>query len=717
MPSPFAKYTGEQIQPINYLRENAEMARMQYETLANLGKQIGEGVSGYYQGQREKEKAAIFAENILGKYLTVNKELDKNEPEISETAPSHVRDLWKKSQSQPDGLRGVASTDLQAFLTLQDKFEKETAVEDERKYRRRADARAEAELTLKKNEFEQRKTETRRNYLLAVREFEEKVANNKSQKDIQLSRLLMEQALQAAKLSLAPQEFELLKAQVEAAKNATSKGGLELKKAQDAYDAESALLRASQTVPRTEDVESVVGQTAVFINPEGEVEWTEDLAATLKERGFTMDEIRKTEAPVTAVSISNSIARTLTGDNTFDASKDAVTNPSSKKGEFVKRMYRSLLEFRPDKADEIDKAFRYNAETKGLNKDVELNKSTYDFAVKFLNAEDFQKWAKEKYKIKGGEAIVAPSPVKKVDVMWTDDVYGTTSRLKNNFQYAMEVYESAKSNWESAHEGSTPFPMTFPTMAKALGIWGDWTPVVTPTGIMVQSPDGKQMMTENEWRGMTQAKPQITSEWQAKEARYNNHLRTMFRVNPETGQLSGEKVGNYELVYTAGINNPQNLAAASPAIDLEKAQQDTIDVKGALLGIDVQVEGLKAMWDEASFFEAFKFTSEWKNAYEAKQRNLEANFRKLLIAPGTETEKDADRLAVQMAQPSFLLLLKDSELAKSILDDTKNYILSRGKQRLGTYGIEIRGGDKQTLSGLTAEQFMEKYKQFLSKPK
>lgn len=716
MPSPFQKYQGEQIQPINILPYTAQIGETLSRGIEKFGENISKGLTAYKQDQEQKALLAADAEAAISKYLRINPEIDQNEPELSETAPSHIRDIYKKAQSQPDGLLGLASTDLMSFAKNNQQYKVEQQQDFENGLKTRAADLAQSQFELQEKQVKHQKKVTADNYQLAVKNYEWTVQSGKDRLEIDRANAQVQQALSAAKLALSPKEWELLDAQVKASVQqsraaglAVDKGQLDLDTAKSAAQAKQATLDAGYTVPRDEDKYIVVGRSGVYIDPDGNVVWAEDLDKELKDRGFTEDQVTKTTAPVVASSVSSSIAQKLSGDPKFNPDLDAVNNSSGRKKEFILGMYKAMLEFKPDKAAQIDKAFRWNPNTKTLNSDVELNTDTYNNAVKLLQSEDFQGWATKKYGITKGEAVVAPVPTKTVTVTWEGERYGTTRVIKNNFQYAMEVYEQARANWEEANPNNkNKFPMTWQDTSKALGIWGDWTPVVTGGGVMLQSPDGKQIIPEQQWLGMSNAANTPKSQWEMEGMRYSNFLRPYFRVT-EKG-IEGKTVGDFVIRYDVGVRSPDNLVAASPAVDLGKSQTDIMDVERALFTISTGMTSLKEMWKEQPMGEAFKPTSQWQKKYEATQRNVEAAFRKVLLAPGTETEKDADRLAIQMAAPDFILLLSDTKLAQEILDDTRAYLEGAAATRLSGYGMSVTPAKVNAQGQMTEAQFLEKWK-------
>jgi len=129
MASPFQKYQGEQVQPINILPYTGAMAENTIKAFSEIGKEIGSSINYNKQKAEEKKKAAYIANGVIQRYIEQDGPEDDATGEVtyklSDTAPSHIKDLYSKSQKQPDGVEGISTTDLMGFLTLEQKHQEE----------------------------------------------------------------------------------------------------------------------------------------------------------------------------------------------------------------------------------------------------------------------------------------------------------------------------------------------------------------------------------------------------------------------------------------------------------------------------------------------------------------------------------------------------------------------------------------------------------------
>lgn len=143
MASPFQKYQSEQVQPINILPYTGAMAEQTYKTLAGVGKDIGDSLEKYNYGVKQREEMAKVSQGVIGEHLerVMDEESQDDVVRLKETAPAHIKDLYKKAEKQGNGdwvvgLGGLSNTDFSAFGTLQTKWEKDEQV----KYQKTTDA-------------------------------------------------------------------------------------------------------------------------------------------------------------------------------------------------------------------------------------------------------------------------------------------------------------------------------------------------------------------------------------------------------------------------------------------------------------------------------------------------------------------------------------------------------------------------------------------------
>lgn len=189
MPSPFSKYTGEQIQPINYLPYTGEMARQRYESISNLGKGIAEGIKNYRQASDERENLAEVAKGVIGEFVTQ----DFQNPEDKATfipkadAPIHHQDLIKEALKAGDGdigagLSAMPISKLRAWTTLHTKYISDVRLEAENALKREG-------IQVQKDDlaFREKTAEAQNQYnkdLLTLKQKEHELARKQHQQNL-----------------------------------------------------------------------------------------------------------------------------------------------------------------------------------------------------------------------------------------------------------------------------------------------------------------------------------------------------------------------------------------------------------------------------------------------------------------------------------------------------------------------------------------------------
>lgn len=135
MASPFQRYQSEQIQPINILPYTQAMAENTTKAMTSLGKDIGDSIAKYGQSVQQRDEMAKVFSGIINENLetVMDEESQDDVTRLKETAPSHIRDLYKKAEKQGNGdwlagLSGLSNTDFKAVVTLQQKYDKDEAI-------------------------------------------------------------------------------------------------------------------------------------------------------------------------------------------------------------------------------------------------------------------------------------------------------------------------------------------------------------------------------------------------------------------------------------------------------------------------------------------------------------------------------------------------------------------------------------------------------------
>lgn len=706
MPSPFTRYQGEQVQQINILPYTAGIAENIRKGIAD----IGEGLGAYqnYQAKKteEKGKATYLANSVLQQYMEQDGPEDDATGEIAykpkADAPQHIVELWKKSQKQPDGVEGVSTTDLTSFLTVHAKYEQD----DENRFNRKAKERGlefEAEkLRLAQEEAKSRITAQEQDYKFKVRDLEWRISRGEKGDELDALKLQLERDRLGLEKSLGPARLKLLEAEARVAgAKATS-----TERALSTEEARELMIQTRQGIVPTEKV-TVKGQKEVrsgwLETPDNQYDWYDDIDKFLKESGLKVEDVTGTgEQKVTP--FSTTIARTLSGDAQFDPTIPAVNNTSKNKKQFVQGVYEQLVRNFPDQRATIDHQFKWNASAKGENKDVELDTARYDIAVKYANTKQFQEAAGKSLGIKPEVAKPVPrTPPTGVRIISEEkSVVGTSKEIvayKTDQRMVDEAYDSAFKVFKDRNQ---PFPMTRDDAYKVFGLFGGMRRWQTESGKVMYTNEKGETKSQDELEGMGLTRTP-TTEAGMKRQGANNYFRQF------VGE--GRTYGNY--VFKAKTNNKEDPMSEMPIINAEKAQEEltqlTIDIDKA----DKYIDNMVNLWKTKQWYENLPLIgARWETEYTTYQRGLET-FRKNFIAPGTETEKDAQRLGDMMAEPTFWRNLQDVDKILETLELTRSLIADSAKVKADAIGIEIKPTKGMT-SGMSKEQASKRIEQIVA---
>lgn len=669
MASPFTRYQTEQVPQINILPYTAANAESIRKGIADLGAGIGKGLEGYYQQRQVKEQAASLAQGILNKYIEQDGPEDEATGEvtykISDTAPSHIKDLYKQVEKQPDGAMGLATTDLNTFLTLEQKHRDEKAVEFEQNYKTQLVEIQKGQADLAKQQLAHTVQVHKDN--LALKEKELALATEASER---------------ANISAQMEQIKLSKAQAE----------IELNDAMG-YVSPVEMVTQYGVSERRQGV-----LRSPFFYDEFKVD---DIDAFLKESGLKV--AKKQAEDSTQQSYAAALAQTLSGDSTFNPALSATENQSTKKRDFVRAVYEQLIKEYPDKKDIIDHKFRWNEKAKGLNVEVELDSKTYDTAMQFFKTDDFQSRVGKRLgvKVKPQTPVVLPNEVEiiseeKVGMGITREVV----RFKDSKEMADEAYELTRAKFA---EMNAPMPLSKDDAYKIFNIYGGWTEIKLPSGQKALT-NGKEMIPLSSGGSISPTAGPKKTEAEMKAQAANNFLSFYQQPTKTTDgkTVAGKRVGNYII----GINATDTTDPLSQMalINPEKAQETVTETEQMLFRSDSYIDKMKSMWGDASWLQAFAVTgSDWNTQYTTLQRGLET-FRKSFIAPGTETERDADRLADLMAQPTFTaLLFRDPKVMQETLELTRGILHFSAKSKLEGYGFTLNRADGKPMFNNEAE--------------
>lgn len=138
MASPFAKYTGEQVQPINILPYTAQIA----DTLRQGGASLAKGIERYRASQEERDQLAEVASGIIGKYVEqdLQNPEDRESYKASDNAPEHSAKLINEALKEGDGdvgrgIAGVPLSKLRAWASLEQRHEQAVQRDTENRFK------------------------------------------------------------------------------------------------------------------------------------------------------------------------------------------------------------------------------------------------------------------------------------------------------------------------------------------------------------------------------------------------------------------------------------------------------------------------------------------------------------------------------------------------------------------------------------------------------
>ena len=760
MASPFSKYTGEQVQPINILPATTEMARQRYESIANFGKEIGSAIEKYGLKNQERVKNSMFAAGIIGKFLEAPEELTDeqdrpNAPVLSETAPAHIKQLYKKAESEGNGdwvsgMSGVSGLELESFLGLQAKYEKEEEIKFNRDMQTKGYELQLAGQKLQEDKFAVDKKRAEVDLDAAVFALNRAKTTAASQDELVALQIAAEKAKQAFAALANPVELEAKKKQLQLADfEIASKQRLE-----DAAKGIEAIKRAEVPTTKTETFvfpeKKVAGQVLIR-NPDGSEVYQDsgDIEAILKQidPSLTLKDIDNDGLPDAVKAVEGGaippevqIARRLTGDNSYEvgdkASSAKFSSPNSN-AMFTKSMYdfvvknAARLGMSPEQVEMFKKDMLTNPTTGKPDATLGGNTTSaaqYEKMVKWFKSPTVQGLLSEQFK-----PVPMYSKADKIQVMYASPYASEGSITKTTEINQKDVWRAkfakVKSEFDAAKK---PFYLTERDMFKAIGVFGNYTPVKMPNGTeMWEAPDGK-LITEEEFLrlGSRQSTKEPTTEWEAKRMIHNNFLQEYLpQVKKDTngkvvGIEGGKDLGNgYNMYFVGNKKTPIDPAMpvnSATSTNFEKTVETVAQLETDVLKSDKFVDNMLELWDKAGPLDAsvlIWFGGRWGKQYTANQRGLET-FRKYFLAPGTETEKDADRLADLMAQPSFAgwrnkdVMKETLEIARSLIvegmrieAETKGFVLTKDGQPIRSMSPEERTAARARIAQLNGVSY------------
>lgn len=760
MASPFSKYTGEQVPQTNILPAYTEMARQRYESIAGFGKDIANALTKYQAKNDERQKNSMFAANTIAEFLEAPEELTDeqdrpNAPVLSATAPSHIARLYKKAESEGNGdwvsgLSGVSGLELEAFLEMQAKYKVEDRQRKEDAFRDAGFKLQQAGHQLQVDRFGVDKKRAELDYDAALFALSRAKSTSASQDELIALQISAEKAKQAFAALANPVELD--------AKIKTGRLlDLELQgktRLEDAAKGIEAIKRAEVPTSKTETFiypeKKIAGQVLIK-NPDGSEVYQDsgDIEAILKQVDPSLtlrdidadglpDAVKAVEGGAIAPEIQ--IARKLTGDASYevgDKSSTAKFSSPNSNAAFTKSMYDFIvnnaarLGMSPEQIEMFKKDMLINPTTGKPDASLGGNTNSaaqYEKMAKWFKSPTVQGLLSEQFK-----PVPMYSKADKITVMYASPYVSEGSTTKTTNINEKEVWRAkfakVKSEFDAAKK---PFYLTERDMFKAIGVFGNYTPMKMPNGTeMWEAPDGK-LITEEEFLrlGSRQGIKEPKTEWEAKQMIHNNFLQGYLpEVKKDaSGKVvaveGGKDLGNGYNMYFVG-NRKTPIDPAMPVnsatnTNFDKTVETVAQLETDILKSDKFVDNMLNLWDEAGPLDAsvlIWFGGRWGKQYTAQQRGLET-FRKYFLAPGTETEKDADRLADLMAAPSFAgwrnkdVMKETLEIARSLIvegmrieAETKGFVLTKDGQPIRSMTPEERTANRARIAQLNGVSY------------
>ena len=702
MPSPFAKYTGEQVQQINILPAVAQIG----ESLRKGISDLGAGAAAYIEGKRKHEEAGAMATSMLSKYIVSDPRDDSgNLRMIAENAPAHAVVALKKAQAigkatsglEDDfesGFSGLGAGDIRGYLSAEELHRDDQKTKFSQDLQTKGYQLQQAASALQQKIYDQGVATESQNYLFKVREFEWNSKRGATADEIAKGTFELAKIRAGLEEKLNPKQLELLSAQVLLAEQAGAKGKEEAELRKFDREARQAAGQVDPTVTTEELVPLPNGRITAGIVRSGELyDWTPDIDSYLQDLGLTREQVTNT-SPLGSVEggvpLFNKLAQKLSGDNDFNPNLPPTVNKSFKKTDFVRNVYDSLIAAYPDKKEVIDHQFKWNEQAGGNNKLVELNTERYNTAVKWLQAPSFQKHLQLKFGMESPVEVKTEAPRNVQIISEGETVQGFTTEsvtmVKTNVRLWGEGYDKVAAEFKAANGRGAP--MTKEEFYMSVGAWGGYHRYQVDSGdfMYVNPKDANGIpMTEAQFQGRVKARGGA----QTTEQRVQNAMNQWLGSYGGKGKDIG---GGIVVKFNAADESNPIASYKSASTNLGEPQEEARKAMGDITKVDGLIDEMKSLWEEMS--PAWESTmgitpimTEWEIKYKSKQRGLET-FRKYIMATGTETEPDAQRLGDMMYQPNFSRKLNKA-LAPEVLEDTRRLIKDGAMRVLGEQGFTV----------------------------
>lgn len=699
MASPFTQYTGEQVPMVNILPSHAQGAEAMRKGLSDLGS----GIGAYLNNKRDNDEQGVIASSMLAKYLEPDPEDDSgNLRRISPTAPAHAvialkkaQKLGKDSSGREDdfeaGFAGLGGGDVRAYLSAEQLHKEDQKTKFSENIQTQGLLLQQQAAALQQKIFDHGVSTESQNYLFKVREFEWNSKRGATADELAKGTFELARIKADLEAKLSPVQLELLQAQTLIAKQAGALGQEAADVRKFERDAKSAAGQVDPTVTQENKIPVTRTEGVVRV---GEVqEWTDDVDAYLKDLGLTREQVTNT-TPVGSVeggvSLFAKLAQNLSGDPNFNPNLPPTVNKSDKKTDFVRNVYDSLIAAYPDKKEIIDHQFKWNEQAGGNNKLVELNTERYNTATKWLQAPSFQKHLQEKMGLVSPVEVATAAPANVQIMSEGETVNGfkteSVTMVKTNVRLWGEGYDKVAAEFKAANGRGAP--MTKEEFYQSVGAWGGYTRFQTSSGEFMY-------INPKDTNGVPMTEAQFEGKVRGRSGAQTTEQRVQNAMNQWLGSYggNGKEIGNGLIVRFKAADESNPIGSyRSASTNLGEPQAEAVKAMGDISKVDSLVDEMKSLWAEMNpaweiAVGSTPIMTEWEIKYKSKQRNLET-FRKYIMATGTETEPDAQRLGDMMYQPTFSRKLNKA-LAPEVLEDTRRLIKDGAMRLLIDQGFEV----------------------------
>lgn len=643
MPSPFAKYQGEQVPQLNILPYTQAMANNTQQALTGLGANIGKAIENYRAAKDEREflKAQVMA--ITGKYIVQDPTEDAPKNVVKADAPDHISQIATKAINSEDGWDGLSSSDMRGFLANHQRVQADARIAFDEDY----------------------KTKT--------------LANDKERVRL---------AAEAQKLAAADSYWRIKKAKEE----------------DDIQKAKIAAINADidpiqrHTFTKREDV-----KTGTVTNPETGAEFTGPVADAATYLGIKPEDIvsqKEYDALVEGLKgkPEQVVGRIYSRNPSFNASlpleKQDATKTKDEDGvvrsdahRFIEGMYKASIRagVNPDAAKRL---FFTNKETGNLNSDINVNEETWAVAQKLATKPSIQSLLKREGKNLTPPAVTGINKFVISDTGTQEVSRKVSTEIKLNEREVWDAkYESMAEKWRASGK-MVPFSReqldvligdkSVPSMKLPNGqrvyVFGNKPYTEAQLNALANGVDVDGGVASDE----TMA--------HAKLVQFDNWVR-QFNKPTELG-------GGIKVQFKGGYRQFRG--------DMEKDKEGLDAAMRDLPKVNKVADAMLKMTNESWLS---KQTPAWNVDYENLKLTAQT-MRQYFIAKGPETEPDNVRLSAIVADQGQWLKA-NPELAKRIIENFRNIVVEQTKQRLENAGFAVSSGgakvDKSALHKLLEE--------------